>query len=133
MALSVVLIRVVAAVITRRDQLLVCQRPYDKRHGGSWEFPGGKREADESDSDALRRELHEELDLHVVATGGELFSIHDDGSPFLIAFIPTQVSGEPTCHEHIALRWGTLHELADLPLAPSDRRFVEFLLTNGEA
>lgn len=30
--------RVVAAVVWREGQLLVCQRPHDKRHGGLWEF-----------------------------------------------------------------------------------------------
>jgi hypothetical protein len=35
------------------------------------------------------------------------------------------IEGEPVCHEHTALLWGQLTELAQLPLAPSDRRFVE--------
>ena len=35
-------IRVLASVIQRDDRLLVCQRPRHKRHGGLWEFPGGK-------------------------------------------------------------------------------------------
>ena len=124
-------VRVVAAVIARDERLLVCQRPLHKRHGGLWEFPGGKVEPPESDAEALRRELHEELGVGVTSVGAERFSVHDDGSPFLIVFVPTQVSGEPTCHEHIALRWGSPRELADLPLAPSDRRFVEFLLAGS--
>ena len=37
-----VTIRVVAAIIRRGDRYLVCQRPAGKRHGGLWEFPGGK-------------------------------------------------------------------------------------------
>ena len=127
------LIRVVAAVLARGNELLVCQRPFQKRHGGLWEFPGGKVEPNESDAEALRRELREELGVSVTSVGAEQFAMHDDGSPFLIAFIPTQVSGEPTCHEHIALRWGTPHELAHLPLAPSDRRFVEFLMAGRQA
>jgi 8-oxo-dGTP pyrophosphatase MutT (NUDIX family) len=48
---------VVAAVIERDGRLLVCQRPAHKRHGGLWEFPGGKCDPGESDAEAARREL----------------------------------------------------------------------------
>jgi mutator protein MutT len=118
-------IRVIAAVVTRQDRFLVCQRPPHKRHGGLWEFPGGKCEPGETDTDAIGRELREELGVDVLAVGDEAFAINDPGSPFRIAFLPVTIEGEPVCHEHTALRWGRLAELAQLPLAPSDRRFVE--------
>ena len=63
------LVRVIAAVVWRGDRLLVCQRPAHKRHGGLWEFPGGKVEAGESDAAAARRELREELGVEVTAVG----------------------------------------------------------------
>jgi mutator protein MutT len=119
-------VRVVAAVIRRGDRLLVCQRPSHKRHGGLWEFPGGKCEPGETDADALRRELWEELELRLVRAGGPEFELHDEGSPFLIAFVPVEVTGEPVCHEHAALCWGTVEEIRRLLLAPSDRGFMEF-------
>ena len=121
-------IRVIAAVIARGDQLLVCQRPPHKRHGGLWEFPGGKCEPGESDADAARRELDEELGVAVLDVGAEEFAIGDPGSPFLIFFVPVTIAGEPTCHEHVALRWAPLAELSTMALAPSDRRYVEFRL-----
>lgn len=124
-------IRVIAAVIKRDDRLLVCQRPPHKRHGGLWEFPGGKQETGESDLDTARRELHEELGVEVRAIGAEDFAIGDAGSPFLIAFVPTEIVGRPTCHEHTALAWATLEELRALPLAPSDTRYVEWLASRG--
>ena len=119
-------IRVIAAVISRGDELLVCQRPHHKRHGGLWEFPGGKCEPGESDADAARRELREELGVEVTEVGDEELVIADPDSPFLIVFTPVRIVGEPTCHEHIALRWERPSELAHLPLAPSDRRYVEW-------
>jgi mutator protein MutT len=124
-------IRVIAAVVPDGDRLLVCQRPPHKRHGGLWEFPGGKCEPGETDAQAATRELREELGVTATAVGAELFAIHDLGSPFLIAFVPVEIAGEPVCHEHTALRWGTPNELAELPLAPSDRRFVEALLAQS--
>jgi mutator protein MutT len=120
--------RVVAAVIRAGPQFLACQRPLQKRHGGLWEFPGGKCEPFESDDDAVRRELNEELAVTVTNVGSELFAIADPGSDFLIAFLPVEISGQPECLEHAAILWGTAIELAALPLAPSDRRFIDFLL-----
>src|SRR5689334_24168216 len=105
-------IRVIAAVITRGDKLLVCQRPLHKRHGGLWEFPGGKLEQGEDDETAARRELAEELGIHVERVGEAELEIADPGSPFLIAFVPVEALGTPVCHEHSALAWGTPSELA---------------------
>lgn len=117
--------RVVAAVIRRGDSLLVCQRPAHKHHGGLWEFPGGKCEAGESDAAAIARELQEELGVAVTAVGAVLTSIRDEGSPYEIVFLPVEIRGEPVCLEHAALHWDTPMALRDLPLAPSDRRFLE--------
>ena len=66
-------VRVVAAVIERASdegaRLLVCRRPAHKRHGGLWEFPGGKVEAGEDLLHAARRELAEELALETETAG----------------------------------------------------------------
>lgn len=120
-------IHVLAAVVVRGSRYLVCQRPIEKRHGGLWEFPGGKLEDGETYVDAAHRELREELDVAATRIGEPLFAINDPGSEFLITFVPTAIDGEPVCLEHVALRWADLDELAALDLAPSDRRFVEFL------
>jgi 8-oxo-dGTP diphosphatase len=62
-------IRVLASVIERDHRLLVCRRPLDKRHGGLWEFSGGKVREGESDLEAARRELREELAVEVTGVG----------------------------------------------------------------
>jgi mutator protein MutT len=121
-------IRVLAAVVVRNDRYLVCQRPPQKRHGGLWEFPGGKLEAGETLLMAAQRELLEELDVEVRSIGPTAFSVADPGSPFVIEFVPTSIEGTPVCQEHTDLAWATLDELEDLDLAPSDRRFVRSLL-----
>ncbi len=123
--------RVLAAVISRGADYLICQRPAHKRHGGLWEFPGGKLEPGETDADAARREMQEELGVVVAAVGDELLVIHDEGSPFWIAFVPVEIDGEPACLEHSALAWETPTDLLAYALAPSDRRFVEWLVARG--
>jgi mutator protein MutT len=63
-------IDVAAGLVFRDGKLLITQR-YAKAHlGGLWEFPGGKREPDETFEECLARELREELGIEVVV--GEL-------------------------------------------------------------
>ena len=121
-------IRVLAAVVRRGERYLVCQRPPHKRHGGLWEFPGGKCELGESDADAARRELSEELGVAVATVGSELFAAQDPGSNFLIAFVEVTIDGDPVCHEHSAAKWVLPGEMVHLQLAPSDRQFAQHLL-----
>lgn len=116
--------RVVAGVIERDGRVLVALRPPEKRHGGMWEFPGGKVEGGESDLAALGRELAEELALRVTSVSAPLAEFHDPGSEFLIAFVLAVAEGEPECREHVAVRWATWAELRAMPLAPTDRNFV---------
>lgn len=123
--------RVLAAVISRGDAYLICQRPAHKRHGGLWEFPGGKLEPGENDAHAAIRELREELGVHVTAVGDELLVVHDEGSPFWIAFVPVEIDGTPSCIEHSAHAWANPDALRSFALAPSDRRFVEWLASRG--
>src|SRR5690348_1560665 len=63
---------VVAALIEFEGRLLVCQRRRTDRFALLWEFPGGKVESGESLTQALARELHEELG---VAAPGDCASI----------------------------------------------------------
>ena len=123
-------IRVLAAVVRDGSRYLICQRPPHKRHGGLWEFPGGKLEPRESLLDAARREMREELGVAVTGVGEILLAVADAGSPFVIEFVPVEIAGDPVCLEHSALEWRTLDELMARELAPSDRRFVESLLAD---
>ncbi|HYX53279.1 MAG TPA: (deoxy)nucleoside triphosphate pyrophosphohydrolase [Candidatus Limnocylindrales bacterium] len=79
--------QVVAALIMRQGEILVCQRTKHQTMPLKWEFPGGKIEPGEKPEDALHRELEEELGIrakigrHVetirhVYNGGSAFELH---------------------------------------------------------
>jgi 8-oxo-dGTP diphosphatase len=55
--------QVVAGILERDGQWLICRRRADQAHPGKWEFPGGKVEAGETSEAALIRELREELGI----------------------------------------------------------------------
>lgn len=57
---------VAVGILVQPDgQFLLTTRPPGKSYAGHWEFPGGKFEPGETVEDALARELHEELGIHV--------------------------------------------------------------------
>ena len=60
-------VRVLAAVVCRDDRYLVCRRPAHKRHGGLWEFPGGKIHAGET----LNTELKSTYEHAAIVLGGD--------------------------------------------------------------
>ncbi len=121
------LVPVVAAVVRRGDRYLVGRRPAGKRHGGLWEFPGGKVDAGESLLAAATRELAEELSVSTNGIGRTLFSSRDGDAPFEIHFVEIEITGDPIAHEHSEVGWFTRLELQRLELAPADAEFVEEL------
>ncbi len=57
----------VGVLIQPNGDFLLTSRPQGKVYAGYWEFPGGKLEAGETVAQALARELHEELGIHIGA------------------------------------------------------------------
>jgi mutator protein MutT len=118
------LITVAAAVIKREGRLLLGQRPRGKRHGGLWEFPGGKLLLGETVTEAIGRELREELDVELDRVGPVLFRARDPGAAFNVWFVEVAVCGTPRALEHTALKWCDRPRLLELDLAPADRQFA---------
>lgn len=58
-------IEVVAAIIKKDDSILATQRGYGE-FKGKWEFPGGKIEPNESQEQAIIREIKEETNADIV-------------------------------------------------------------------
>ena len=114
-------IEVVGAVIVR-DGLVLCTRRGPGDLEGSWEFPGGKREPDESATDALVREIREELGC-LVTVGERVLTTEHEYEAFAVAlttFYCTLAEGEPTLSEHTEAAWLPPERLAELDWAPAD-------------
>ncbi|WP_368297574.1 CTP pyrophosphohydrolase, partial [Escherichia coli] len=116
------MIEVVAAIIERDGKILLAQRPAQSDQAGLWEFAGGKVELDESQQQALVRELNEELGIE--ATVGEYVASHQrEVSGRIIhlhAWHVPDFHGTLQAHEHQALVWCSPEEALQYPLAPAD-------------
>ncbi len=124
-----VAIRVVAGVFEGDNpgELLAYRRTPGTRHGGLWEFPGGKVEPGESDREALARELDEELGVKV-NIGKRLWAGQSVTVPPLriIFYEVALAEGEVELRDHDAVK-SVPAEPKALPWAPIDGAFVRWL------
>jgi mutator protein MutT len=122
-------IEVSAALIFRGGKLLITQRHAGAHLGGLWEFPGGKREPDETFEQCLVREIREELGLEISV--GELFEevahAYPEKSVRLKFFICKILSGRPQPLDCAAVKWVTKTELATFDFPAADARLLEKL------
>jgi 8-oxo-dGTP diphosphatase len=105
--------------------VLVQQRPAHKARGGFWELPGGKVDPGESDAEALRRELHEELSIK--ADIHDELARHEHGYGdlrILLIVYRTTRTGELTPTEGQPIAWHNRHDLLALPLCEADRAIL---------
>lgn len=124
MSSSATAIHVVAGIV--RDDVgrtLLAQRPPGKHLAGLWEFPGGKCEPGESPEHALRRELHEEIDIEIGAVE-KLIAVpwrYPQRSIVLDVYVVAAYTGRVHGREGQALRWATLDEIMNMQMPPADR------------
>ena len=120
-----------AAIIIRDQKVLMARRAAGESLAGFWEFPGGKREADETISDCLIREIREELTLNIEVLGE--FGVSDyqypGGEIRLIGLLAEIKNGEISMTVHDAVEWIELRKVLDYKLAPADIPLAEKLRT----
>ncbi len=117
---------VVAALIWKGDQFMICQRPAHKARGLLWEFVGGKVEPGETKEQALIRECQEELGvlLSVGDVFGEVVHEYPDLAVHLTLFNATIAKGEPARLEHNDIRWITPSEIPSYTFCPADEEIL---------
>ncbi|MCX4188411.1 8-oxo-dGTP diphosphatase MutT [Methylophaga sp. OBS4] len=119
----------VAVMLNPEQQVLTSWRQPHQHQGGLWEFPGGKREAEESRLDALKREVDEELGVKVEQAEPFILIEHDYGDKrvSLDVWIVSQFSGEPQGREGQPLRWQAIKELEPSEFPAANIAIIEAL------
>ena len=122
--------RVVAALIFKDDQVLVCQRTRYQTMPLKWEFPGGKIEEGEQPRAALHRELNEELGIEATI-GEEVARIrheYKNGSAVELRFYAVrEYKGEIENRIFKDMRWAIRSELPSFDFLEADLQLVREL------
>lgn len=129
------IIEVVALALQRQHdgRFLITRRGPDQSGAGFWEFPGGKVEAFESHTEALVREIHEELSVLLDPAGLQFVDSaeHQYETKKIKLFLwRYQISLMPdlVLTDHDQIQWCTSAEMKHLKLSPGDIYFVDKLL-----
>ncbi|TAK16692.1 MAG: (deoxy)nucleoside triphosphate pyrophosphohydrolase [Acidobacteria bacterium] len=119
---------VLAGVIERDDAFLLTRRLKGTHLAGTWEFPGGKCEPDETHEACLARELEEELGV-AASVGDEIFSVTHAYPERTVElhFRRCALAGTPRPLLGQEMRWVRRDELASLQFPEADRELIEKL------
>ncbi|HTC51236.1 MAG TPA: 8-oxo-dGTP diphosphatase MutT [Steroidobacteraceae bacterium] len=129
MSSSATLLVVAGALCDARGRVLIAQRPDARHMAGRWEFPGGKVGAAESESQALIRELREELGVQVREPQFCLRLSHSypDRTVQLSFWIVRHFDGEPRGLDGQQLKWVPAAALGEEDILEADRPFIAAL------
>ena len=123
-------INVVAAIIINKNRILIGKRKDEDIGGGKWEFPGGKIEIGETNSEALERELYEELGISV-KIGKELMNYEHmfKTTIYNISFMEIiDYDGEIRNNAHSEIKWVKFSNLPEYDFISGDDRFIQSLI-----
>jgi 8-oxo-dGTP diphosphatase len=113
---------VVAALVRDGTRVLMSRRRDDQPMPGLWEFPGGKVEPGESPTDALVREVREELacDVLVGRIHEVVFHAYPEFDLYMLVYAATISHGAPRALEVAEIAWVEATRLPELDLLPAD-------------
>jgi 8-oxo-dGTP diphosphatase len=129
-------INVVGAVVMCDGKVLCCRRGQGNFETiAKWEFPGGKVEQGETEREALKREMREELHYDIEVNAKIVTSQYDYefGTVVMTTYYcaPVDTNQEPVLTEHTELKWLKPSELHTLDWAPVDVEAVKFIQSGG--
>ena len=127
-------IEVVAAVIRKDDKIFATQRGYGEWKDW-WEFPGGKMEPGETQEEALKREIREELSTDI-SVDEFLCTVEYDYPKFHLVmhcYMCSLLTDSLHLNEHEAAKWLGREELTSVKWLPADVEVIERLLLKLES
>ena len=122
-------IEVVAAIIRKDDKIFATQRGYGEWKDW-WEFPGGKMEPGETQEEALKREIREELSTDI-SVDEFLCTVEYDYPKFHLVmhcYMCSLLTDSLHLNEHEAAMWLGREELTSVKWLPADVEIIERLL-----
>jgi 8-oxo-dGTP diphosphatase len=122
-------LRVVAAALFDAERrVLIAERPAGKHMAGWWEFPGGKVASDENDTQALIRELREELGVEAKPIAAIMTLTHEYPDRVVdLVLWRVSASGVPRGLDGQQLKWVDCDSLGSERLLPADQPFIAAL------
>jgi len=120
---------VVAAVVEENGRFLIARRLAGTHLAGYWEFPGGKVHEGESHTDALRREILEELNTGIANARKILHTAHAYAERTVeLHFYRAELTAEPQAVLGQELRWITREEFRNLEFPAADSELIDGLV-----
>jgi len=120
-------VRVVAAIIRDGDRIFATQRGYGDFKDG-WEFPGGKIEKGETPSEAIAREIREELSADILV-GELLTTVEYDYPKFHLSmdcfWAELKAGTKMKLLEHEAAKWLSIKDIDSVDWLPADIEVVK--------
>ena len=126
-------VEVAAGLILHEGRYLIARRRAGVHLAGFWEFPGGKREKDETLEECLQRELFEELSVTIDVPVPFRIIRHQYPEKIveLHFFRCAIVTGQAIPLDCAELRWVYPHEMGRYQFPPADRPVIEALQENS--
>ena len=124
------MITVVAALIEKDGKYLIARRSTGSQEVfGKWEFPGGKVEKNESEEQAIEREIKEEFEMDIKAISFLVNNIYEYSAKTidLRLYKCKYISGEFKLHDHSEYRFVDKAEIINYDLCPADIPLAEFV------
>jgi len=119
---------VAVLIVNTRGKILLARRPEGKSMAGLWEFPGGKVHDGESETEALVRELREEVALTVrekdLIRVMEVSHDYADFHLMMPLYLCRKWRGEPAPLEGQQLAWVKPKELSGYAMPPADEPVI---------
>ena len=127
------MITVVAALIEKDGKYLIARRSTGSSDVlGKWEFPGGKVEQEETEENAIEREIKEEFEMNIKAIKFLINNVceYPTKTIDLRLYECKHISGEFNLHDHSEYLFVDKEDIVNYDLCPADIPLAEFVKEN---
>lgn len=124
------MIKVVAALIEKDGKYLIARRSTGTKDVlGKWEFPGGKVEKNETEEEAIEREIKEEFNMEIKAIKFITNNVcnYPDKVVDLRLYQCEYIKGAFKLYDHFEYKFVDKNEILEYDLCPADIPLAEYI------